>query len=149
MKEKQPKSPAVLYDFAESVKTVAEVLISKHHSELGSARFLYIFRSKASKKGGIPVPGKVRKLGGWTQFALESDFMMEIGLDMWNNMHANQRSALIDHLLSHCVGEEDERTGDMKWKTRPPEVQEFPEVAERHGAWNNPLIDIQKVLKDK
>lgn len=148
-KDKPPRQSPVMYDFAESVKRVSEDLIRKHHSELASARFMYIFRSKSSKKGGVPVPGKVRKLGGWTQFALEADFMMEIGLDMWNNMQANRREALIDHLLSHCIGEEDEQTGDMKWKIRPPDVQEFPEVAERHGAWTDALSDIQRVFSSK
>jgi hypothetical protein len=47
------------------------------------------------------------------------------------------------------VGEEDESTGDMKWGIRPPEVQEFSEIAERHGQWNENLVEIAKCLKDK
>lgn len=147
-KKTESSSPPVLYDFAEAVEELAEGLIGKHHPDLSTARFKYVWRSKASKAAGVPVPGKVRKIGGALQFAFETDFFMEIALDQWNNFTAKQRTALIDHLLSRCIGEEDEKTGDMKWKIRPPRVQEFPEVAERNGQWNDSLIDMSKVLRN-
>lgn len=146
-KSKAPTSTPVLFDFAENVEELAEDLISKYHPDLATARFKYVYRSKASKSAGVPVPGKVKKIGGASQFAFDTDFLMEIALDQWNNFTAKQRVALIDHLLSRCVGEEDEKTGDMKWKVRPPRVQEFPEVAERNGQWNDGLIDMSKVLR--
>ena len=74
------------------------------------------------------------------------DFVLEIALEVWNEFSINQRRAIIDHLLSRCIGEEQE-DGSMKWKIRPPQVQEFPEVVARHGQWNDDLVDMGKSIK--
>lgn len=141
-----PKPEKILYDHHESSKEIAERLLPKHHPELASARFQYLCRSKAAKAGGKLVPGKVYKPAGWAKFLTETDFVLEIALDCWNNLEPNQRTALVDHLLSRCVGIEDDQTGEMKWKIRPPEVQEFPEVTDRHGAWNDSLTGMARTF---
>ena len=65
-----------------------------------------------------------------------------MALEVWNNLQPNQRLALVDHLLTRCVGTEDPKTGAMKYGVRPPQVQEFPEIAERHGRWSDDLIEL-------
>lgn len=148
-KAARPKPEPVIYDRHESSKEIADRLIPKFHAELATARFEFICRSKASKAGGRPVPGKIYKPGGWSKFLVDADYVLEIALDCWNLLEPNQRNALIDHLLSRCVGTEDEQNGEMKWSIRPPEVQEFPEVAERHGCWNDGLSEIRQCLVNK
>ena len=145
-KKQHPKPEKVLYDHHEFSQAIAKSLIPKYHPELGMARFQYLCRSKSCKSGGKPVAGKIYKPSGWTRFLTETDFVVEIALDCWNDLEPNQRTALIDHLLSRCVGTEDEQNGEMKWSIRPPEVQEFPEVAERNGQWTEGLIEIAKCL---
>lgn len=148
-KNTPPRPEPILYDNHDLSKEIAEKLIPKYHPELASARIRFLCRNKSSKSGGRPVPGKIFKPGGWTRFVTESDFVLEIALDCWNNLEPSQRAALVDHLLSRCVGTEDEQTGEMKWSLRPPEVQEFPEVAERHGQWNDGLIEIGRCLNKR
>ena len=56
-------------------------------------------------------------------------------------------AALVDHLLERCTGEEDEKTGDMKWSIREPEVQEFATILRRHGAWHIGLTSFVEVAQ--
>lgn len=166
-KERAAPEP-VLYGGFDSVREVAERLIPKFHDTVASAHFLFVSRSKAAKSGGKLVPGKVmkpsplyryltidalreqEKNGTMDRSSLpEADFIIEVALDVWNTMSPQQRTALVDHLLSRCVGTEDEKTGAMKYSIRPPQVQEFPEVAERNGAWNDDLGEMRDSLVNK
>lgn len=139
-----------IYGNAESVEALATTLIPTSHPELATARIRYVFVDKASMKNGLPVPGKVRKVSGVMEFLLESDFMMEVALDVWNDQDEATRAASIDHLLECCTGEEsDEEGGDgtMKWSMREPDVHEFASILRRHGAWNESLVGFTSVAK--
>jgi hypothetical protein len=138
-----------VYASAENVEREATRLIPLYHPELATARFKYVFVDKASMENGRPVRGKIRKITGVLEFLLEADFMMEVALDQWNELADTQRSALIDHLLESCTGEEDESDGggDMKWSTRKPDVQEFSAILRRHGAWNDDLSAFTSIAK--
>ncbi len=135
------------YGMAEAVEEMAKPLIANYHPELALARIKYIFVSEASKKNGRPVLGKARKVSGALEFLIESDFRLEIALDMWNMSSENQRNARVDHLLECCTGEEDEKTGDMKWKMRSADIQEFTSILRRHGAWNDDLSGMVEVAQ--
>ena len=136
-----------LYSSAESVEAVASNLIPMYHPEIATARIKYLFVDKASTKGGRPVNGKVRKISGSLEYLLECDFIVEVALDQWNEKSEEQRQALVDHLLERCTGEEDEKTGDMNWTTREPDVSEFTAILRRHGAWNDDLAGFASVAK--
>lgn len=137
-----------IYAEAENVEKEALSLIPMYHPELATARFKFVFVDKASMKNGKPVRGKVRRITGVLEFLLDSDFLMEIALDQWNELSDVQRKALIDHLLECCTGEEDENDGgDMKWSVREPDVQEFSAILRRHGAWNDDLAAFASIAK--
>ena len=135
------------YDEAEAVASIASGLIPNYHPELATARFMFAFADKGWSKGGRDIAGKVRKVSGIWEWATEKDFLMEIAADQWNDMDENQRTALVDHLLERCVGEEDERNGEMKWGIREPDVQEFTTILERHGAWHEGLHGLVSVAR--
>ena len=138
---------AHLYSTAESVEALAQQAIPMFHPHLATARVSYIFVDKASMKNGRPVLGKVRRVSGIMEFMVEKDFMIEIPLDQWNELGETQRHALVDHLLERCNGEEDEKSGEMKWSTREPDVQEFSTILRRHGAWTTDLAGFVSVAK--
>jgi hypothetical protein len=144
--QKATKIP-LLFDYFESSEKIAKELIRKYHSELASARIKYICRNKATKKGGRPVPGNVYKMSNKFEFLVGCDFVLEIALEVWNDLDPHQRTALIDHLLTRCIGVENPENGEMKWKVVPPEVQEFTEVVERHGQWHAGLIEMRRAFK--
>jgi len=147
----------VLYDDFPAGEEVARKLITKFHTHLVNAGIVFACRDRAQKKAGILSPGYVKKLSPEQRFAFRSygkndelpHFLLVIALEVWNLLAPNQRTAVIDHLLTHMIGEEDEKNGSMKWKIRPPEVREFAEVAERNGKWNPDLERMAESLDCK
>ncbi len=137
-----------VYATAESVQELAQTLIGQYHDHLATARIKYVFKEKSGKKGGRVVPGKPRKISGVLEFLLEADFLIEVGLDWWNDASSEARTALVDHLLECCHGEEDEKTGAMKWSLRDPDVHEFPTILRRRGSWNKELEELVEVSKE-
>lgn len=136
-----------VFSEAESVESIAQGLIANYHPELATARMIFAFVDKASKKGGRELLGKVQKISGWHEWAMEKDFLVLIPLDKWNDLSEPQRTALVDHLLERCTGEEQE-DGSMKWMVRDPDVQEFSSILRRHGVWNADLVDFVSVAQE-
>lgn len=156
-KKERPAPDPLLFSDSEAVQEVAQKLITKHHHELASANIVYLCRNKSAKSGGKPVAGHVKKATPMEKHVARSyfgngeepDFFITVALDVWNELQPNQRVALVDHLLTRCQAEEDEKSGEMKYSIRPPQVQEFPEIAERHGRWNEDLVEMGNCLVDK
>jgi hypothetical protein len=139
---------STLYGEAEEAEKIAQNLIANFHPELATARFRFLFKEKASKKGGKPVMGSVKKMSDLMIYLINVDFMVEVPLEIWNDLDNTKRTALVDHLLERCSGEEDEETGDMKWKVREPDVHEFSSILRRYGAWTNELAEFSSVAKE-
>lgn len=142
-----------IYSNAETAEAIATRIIPNAHPHLGTARIKYVFRDVAAKEGGKPLGGKARKISGINEFLIGCDFVIEVAYDLWNGMGDEQREALIDHLLTYCFGEEDEKDpgAGMKWSIRRPDVKEFTEVLNRRGKWNEGLgefVDAAKALPD-
>jgi len=139
----------MIYDNADTVEAIAQTLIPNYHAELATARMRYVFAEKASMKAGVPVAGKSRKMSGVAEFLTDTDFVIEVALDIWNEMTGEQRIALVDHLLEYCTGEEDEEDAGapMKWKMREPDVKEFGTILRRQGAWNESLANFASVAR--
>ncbi len=148
----EPPQP-VLYADSDVVREIAGRLIPKYHKHLVNANIVYGCRDKAQRKSGVPSPGYAKKFSPemkWLAASRADDegahFLIVVALEVWNNMAPNQRTALVDHLLTRCWGEEDPQNGSMRWKLRSPEVQEFSEIASRHGKWNVDLEHLANAL---
>ena len=126
---------------AEAVETIAKQLIPVHHPHLSTAVFRFLFKEKGGKKGGKPVLGTVKKTSDQLKYLLEVDFIMDVPINVWNESDPSKRTALVDHLL------EDEKTAEMKWTTREPDVHEFSNILRRHGAWTEELSGFVSVAK--
>jgi len=135
------------YDSGDAIESVANGLIPQYHPELTSARMAYVFVDRAGKKAGKEVMGVTKKIGGVHEYLLEKDFLIVIALDKWNELNEGQRLALVDHLLERCTGEEDESTGEMRWKVREPDVQEFASILQRRGVWHSDLSGFVSVAQ--
>lgn len=159
-RHKKQKAEAVplIISSHEASQLLAEQLIKDYHDSLAEANFIFLCRNKPIKQGGRTVGGTVKKanplerhLGGHLfPEDKEPDFIMMISLDEWNAMAENprQRQALVDHLLTRCVGDEQE-DGSYKYSIRAAQVQEFPEVVERNGRWNADLQEMGNCLQGK
>lgn len=122
-------------------------LIANHHPHLTDIcdRIVVIFREKAAQKGGHPILGKVSKAPAIISLLGERnyEFILELGANVWVKLDEKQQEALIDHLLCHIGGEEDEKTAEMKYYLRNPDVYYFSEEVERHGSWR-PVITLDE-----
>ena len=147
----------LLISSSDAVNEYVKKLIPQHYPELVGAHVLCLCRNRASKAAGIPIPGAIRKANPTERYLTSKEgedgdganYVLTVALDVWNDLQPNQRLALIDHLLARCVATADEATGDYKYGLRPPQVQEFPEVAERNGKWNEGLIALGDSLRGK
>lgn len=137
------------YTDAEMVEQIARELIPTYHPEIASANMRFVFKTKPSMKNGRPVMGTVRKVSGVMKYLTEIDFLMEVALECFNPLSAEQRRALVDHLLERCTGDEDQQDSGapMKWKLREPDVQEFSTILGRYGAWNDGLVAFQNAMQ--
>lgn len=130
---------------ADEVKPIIKKY-KKYRPDLLDAKFGCIFREKAQKSNGEQIVGKVTKMSDKYRPLLEEDydFIMEIGADAWTELSDYEREAWIDHLLQHCVGEEDDDTGETDFKTRRPEIIAFSDTLDRHGVdWNDNLQELK------
>lgn len=117
----------------------------KYHSELIGAKIGCVFKEKASKSDGVPIVCQISKCSLKYQPLLKEpfDFIITVGADAWSELTMKQREAWVDHILEHAYGLENEKTGEMQWKTRKPEIVGFPSIIQRHGVgWMNGLAKI-------
>lgn len=137
------KEPIRLWPASPAEQIAREELIGPYHPHLAEARILYLFTNQERKSKGKVVVAFTSKLSGAAKYLSSGDtedidegydFLILISAEVWEQFTESQRRAMVDHELSHCVGEE---TDDgFKWTITAHDVEEFSAVIERHGLWN-------------
>ncbi len=146
------------YRPAPDVAEIARHLISKveQHHELVNAHIEYVFIDEAPESKGRTIWGRARKVSGLNAYLArqheasedgadfeppESFFVIEISHDIWEHLRDDQRTALVDHELSHCVASYNTKTGVYDLATRSHDLEEFLGIVARHGLWKT---DVQQ-----
>ncbi len=122
-----------------SPQEFAKQLVPKYHSHLATAKICYLFRTKARTRGPKVILGTASRMNSRLQALADYDFIIEIGYDEWKELNATQKQALLDHELCHCGGEENEHTGEMKWRILPHDLEEFRDIVKRYGFWRSDI----------
>jgi hypothetical protein len=140
------------YDRADEVRLIAGKLIELFHPHLRDIRIEYVFLSEPPMSLGRALAGRARKVTGLKAYLATPDFegpaeakpffVIEITQPTWDKKHLRWRIALVDHELKHCGV--DELTGDLY--IVPHDEEEFDEIAERHGLWNEGLASFAASL---
>jgi hypothetical protein len=136
------------YAHAPEVRAIAERLIELHHPHLAGVRIEYVWVDKPPVVGGQRKAAVMRKVSGLNAFLATRDFegapppffVMEVCAPVWRAKSAAWRVALVDHELKH---------GGRRAETIfvvPHDVEEFDDVAERHGRWNEGLESFAEAL---
>lgn len=115
---------------APEVEFEARVLIEVYHERLAQARIKYLFRTESWTSKGRTVYGKASKASERDRAIHGYDFIIVINRGVWRDMTPDQRKALVDHELSHCI-----LTENGSWGIADHDVQEFKQVIDRHGLW--------------
>lgn len=136
------------YSPSDTLQKLAENLIANHHPEIATAKIGYYFVGGGlGKKAGKDLLGKVQKVSGFWNNYSGFDFILFIDEANWANLDDQTKVALIDHYLECITGEEDEKTGDMKWVRREPDVNEFTSILKRRGSWHPDLAEFIAVSR--
>lgn len=125
---------------ADDVYNTMKQLVAHNHPDLALAvdEIAIVFKEKAGKSGGRAVIGKASKVAPLANALANKPykFVLEIGADVWEHgLTSKQREALLDHLLCSCHGDEDPKSGEMKWSVVKPDLTAFRENIERYGMW--------------
>ena len=132
----------------EDIQNQIKTLIGAAHPHLVDIcdDIIVIFKEKASRKGGNPQLGKTSKAPALITLLGERDyqFVIEIGADTWNQLSEKERVALLDHQLCFIGGEEDQKSGEMKYFLNVPDIYYFSSEVERNGHWRPDLTPAEE-----
>lgn len=125
---------------SEDIYDMMKELVAHNHPDLALAvdEIAIVFKEKAGKSGGRAVLGAARKVAPLANALADKPykFVLELGADVWEHgLTSKQREALLDHLLCSCHGDEDEKSGNMKWSVVKPDLSAFRANIERYGMW--------------
>lgn len=119
---------------APEVEEIAGRLIPALHPHLEEAAIQYIFRHGAELHAhGAEAMAVARRCTGLLEYFSRADFIIEVSSDWWESLSDEQRVALVDHELCHCI------EGKKGWEIRPHDIEEFAEIVDRHGLWRSDL----------
>lgn len=131
----------------DEVLTLAEELINAHHEDLIDVEIAFLMRTPPATSGGAEVWGKSSKANAKMRALSGKDieFVIELSADKWDEIDHFQKRALVDHELCHCTMEVDD-DGEVHYKIRAHDVEEFDAIARRHGKWNDGLKSFAEQL---
>lgn len=138
------------YAHAPEVRALAERLIHLFHPHLTGVRIEYVWVNKPPVVGGKPKAAVMRKVSGLYAFLATPDFegepepffVMEVCFPVWRSKSPEWQVALVDHELKHG-GYDDE--ADTIFIV-PHDIEEFDDVAARHGQWDESLVSFAEAL---
>lgn len=136
MGKKKQAGPEVWEPFPEGDKLVAD-LVPQYHKHLEECSILVFAKPEAAKTKGKVNAAKAIKANHLIKAALRKhkekvDYVIVVGLDVWRPMDWKTKEAVIDHELCHFTGFD----GEGKLGMRGHDVEEFTEILERRGAWD-------------
>lgn len=148
MPRKKADSVPLQFDPAEDVEKIGNDLIARFHPHLANCHFAYLFRNKRTVRGGKEAFASAEKCSAKTKALVSCaqkkgtaepfDFCIVVSYEAWRELSEKQKSALIDHELSHCfVDETDE--GEILYSIRKHDIEEFVGVARRWGPYSHDL----------
>lgn len=132
-------SKVVFRECGEEVYTLMHELINEYHLNLRNAKIKCLFYDKARKHGGKVVLGTAESVSPKFNYLTDIDFIISIYVGAWEVMAEQEKKALLDHELSHCFIGEDKQ-GNPVYKTVPHDFEEFKDIIERYGFWQDNIV---------
>jgi len=126
------------FDYAETVEALAKPIISQYHTHLINCKIAYIYRNKPMVSAGRAVFATAQKCSALIRDLCKIsggegyDFIITINYESWNLLTDDQKKAVLDHELCHCLVDENEN-GDIKLSIAPHEINEFSIIVARWG----------------
>lgn len=145
--QKTVKRIPVQYDPAETVEELAKELIAENHPHLANVSIAYLFKNKPIKAKGREVAATAEKASDKHRALHGYRFLITVSYPMWQELEDPIKRAVIDHELEHCWVEDDDKTGETKYKILPHDVEEFGSIILRHGLYTTNLVKLGSVVE--
>ncbi len=135
-------APSDIVELADAIRA------ESHENRLKGARIRYVLTP-----GPKPVPGKrvdlgkPRRVSKVMKTVAKADFVISINWAAWQLLTETQRAALIDHELTHCEPKQDKDGLLIGWQIRKHDVEDFVEIVERRGLWQEDLQRLCRVVQ--
>lgn len=159
---KPRKPPKVAYrlltrDDHEDLYARLDRLVAANHDEVRFAHIALAWCTSWRRDvDGHLVLGRCKRATALDRELHAWDFVILLNEAFWTDESVDdaQREALLDHELCHCGvkygddGEpvEDER-GRVVYRVRKHDLEEFSEIASRHGTWKKNIEDFWRALQ--
>jgi predicted metallopeptidase len=149
---------------APDVFRIAQKLIADYHAHLDDDRIRidYLFTDTAVKKAGQIALGTARVVSNLAAFLAGEEGAEERGspffvitiLDYaWKDLSPDQKIALVDHELMHCMAapkmvelENGTEVETLVLSIRGHDLEEFKDIVHRHGFWAPDLESFARVV---
>jgi hypothetical protein len=134
--------PATYRD-ANSPRKVAQSYIEKYHPHVRDISLYFLFTDKPIRVNGKERAAKTQKVSGLNAYLATRNegvtaselVVIIVNEEVWKLFDDKRREAEIDRQLMHISV--DQENGGIAM--RNPDVEEFTEILERHGAYNEDL----------
>lgn len=132
----------------EDVEAEVKEIVGKYHPHLEAAVITVFGKPKAPQKGDKVNVAKILRPSELVRVSLglaglKSDYLIVIGLDVWNTTEWKVKVAILDHELAHAVGRDEKG----RWRLVGHDVEEFTAVLERQGAYTYSLKRFAKAAQ--
>ena len=132
-------------------------LVHEHHSHLRDARIALAWHAgwKADVDGRVKL-GMCRKASDLDRQLTNFDFIILLNKLFWTSLEVTdeQRKALLDHELCHAEVKLDaagdpalDELGNIVYRTRKHDIEEFSAIVERHGLWKHDLEQFYAAIR--
>ncbi|WP_371380876.1 putative metallopeptidase [Sporomusa aerivorans] len=136
---------AEFYDASEDLEALARDIIEEYHGHLVEANIKYLFRTGNWEVKKRDTWGQAKKVGKEVNFLTGHDFIVTIHRDVWEQLKAEDKRALLDHELQHCSAGTDD-AGNKVWYIQGHDVEDFHAIIRRHGLWSPALRKMEGLL---
>lgn len=128
-----PVSPAV--------RKIVKRMRDKYYKKFAPAKIVIVMRTgRWGKWATIARVSDKQRLAG-----IDGDYLLTVNADAWVHLSTKQRYALIDHELFHMVVHT--KDGEVKYRLRHHDVEEFNVIIKRHGNWCASLRKMYRTMQ--
>lgn len=130
-----------------------------HHPELSGCRIGLAWKLDVKEdKDAHVMLGMCRKMSDLDRLLCPFDFIIILNRTAWEeNLLPDQRAALVDHECCHAAPSMDDETGKQKtdtngelvWRVRKHDIEEFREVVQRHGTYKADLARFVEAARER
>jgi predicted metallopeptidase len=118
------------FEKSDELQKLAERVIKEQNLDVSKAKIEYLLVYPNVSK---TVAGRCIRTGRELKFYSDKDYLIEMSGELWDNLEESVRYVLMQHEIMHVLPVENEKTGDMQYKIRAHDVEDFSKIIKTHG----------------